>query len=300
MTREHFRRRDWLGMSLAGSLSSRIQAEPPIEPVLEVVYPNVPERPRDAYGYRLLDLALTKAGVPHQIRLAAEPMTAHRARIELGQGFFNVMDSGTAPDLEGRFDWVPFPLDLGLSGCRLLLARRETLPALGAVRTLTDLRKFRFGQGTGWIDTDILRSAGFRVETGQFLSLFRMLEAKRFDVFPLGVEEAHAMLSRYGREAPSVVVADGLALHYPFARVYMVRKGQTRLRDALLLGLKRAHADGSLQKLLSEQAGLGPIVSGKQGLPARLISIPNPWESPVYRAIEPQYLHPAIRSLPRG
>ena len=98
-----------------------------------------------------------------------------------------------------------------------------------------------------------------------------------------GVEEAHAILSRDGCEAPSVVVADGLALHYPFARVYMVRKGQTRLRDALLLG---------------------PIASSKQGLPARLISIPNPWESPVYRANEPQHLHlhlhPAIRSLPRA
>lgn len=270
------------------------------EPLLDLVYPRLPERPPEAYGYRLLEIALARSGVPHRVRVDGAAVSAQRARVELAAGRVQVLDSGTSPTAERDFDLVPFPLDLGLSGCRLLLARRDTLPALAQVRTLDELKRFRIGQGAGWIDTDILRAAGFQVETGQFVALFRMLQARRFDLYPLGADEARAMLSRYQGEAPDVVLVDGLALHYPFARVYLLTKGQARLRAALLLGLQRAFADGSLLRVLAEQPGLGPLVSGQRQLPARLLPVPNPWTTEVYRAIDPQYLHPKLRQLPRS
>ncbi len=287
-----WRRRDGLALGWGAAAPAAWASD---DGPLELVYPRLPERPPEAYGYRLLELALTRAGVPHRVRMGGDWVSAQRARVELAAGRVQVLDSGTSPTAERDFDLVPFPLDLGLSGCRLLLARRESLPALAQVRHLDELKRFRIGQGAGWIDTDILRAAGFQVETGQFVPLFRMLQAKRFDLYPLGADEALAMLTRYQSEAPDVVLVDGLALHYPFARVYMLTRGQARLRAALLLGLQRAFADGSLLRVLATQAGLGPVVTGQQALPARILPVPNPWATEVYRAIDPQYLHPKLR-----
>ncbi len=56
---------------------------------------------------------------------------------------------------------------------------------LASARTLDDLRRLRFGQRQDWADTPILRANGLEVKTSQnYESLFRMLDAGRFEVFP--------------------------------------------------------------------------------------------------------------------
>jgi hypothetical protein len=121
-----------------------------------------------------------------------------------------------------------------------------------------------------------------------------MLQAGRFEVCPLGADEAVGLLSRYRHEAPDVVLVPNLAIHYPYARVFMLARGQAQLRDALLLGLKRAFDDRSHHRILSAQAGLGALLSGQQAWPARVLSVPNPWMADVYRAFEPRHLHPKL------
>ena len=264
---------------------------------LDARYPSLPERPVDAYGYRLLDLALRRAERPYRLSVATTRVTGRRADVQMETGEANVLDVGLAQDHELRFDPVAFPLDLGLSGCRLFLVRRESLPALESVRSLEDLRALRFGQGAGWTDVWLLRKAGLRVETAPFAALFRMLEARRFDILALGADEAHLLLARFQAEAPSVVVAPSLALHYPFARMFIVNRNARPLHGALTLGLQRAFDDGSLHKLLAEQPGLGPLVLGQRRLPARIVSLAHPWPTRAYRSIPPPWLHPAVRAL---
>ncbi len=264
---------------------------------LQVRYPNLPERPVDAYGYRLLELALQRSARPYRLSVASGRVSGRRADLQMASGEANVLDVGLAQDHELRFDPVPFALDLGLSGCRLFLVRRETLAALASVRTLAQLRAFRFGQGAGWTDVWILRQAGLKVETGQFDALFRMLEARRFDILALGADEAHLLLARFQADAPSVVVAPSVALHYPFARMFIVNRNEGPLHEALRQGLHKALGDGSLTRLLAAQPGFGPILRGELALPSQIIRIAHPWPTRAYQAVPPHTLHPAVRAL---
>ena len=86
-----------------------------------------------------------------------------------------------------------------------------------------------------------------------------------------------------------LVVAPSLALHYPFARMFIVNRNARPLHGALTLGLQRAFDDGSLHKLLAEQPGLGPLVLGQRRLPARIVSLAHPWPTRAYRSIPPPW-----------
>ncbi|RTL47177.1 MAG: hypothetical protein EKK53_00070 [Burkholderiales bacterium] len=256
---------------------------------LEVVYPRMAERPVDAYPYRMIKAALEATGRPHVLRLTDGELPSMRAFRELGRGIFNVMDTGAAPRMAEEARILPFPLDLGLSGYRLMLVRRDRLPALRAVRTLDDLRRLRFGQGPDWVDSYILRASGLTVVEAEFRALFRMLEAGRFDVFPLGADEADLLLSRFGEQAPSAVVLPDWCLHYRFARVLVVRPSEAAVYDALQDGLGRIYGDGRAQAILARDPRIGPLLDGRRRLPGRIFELPNPQWATAYQAI-PEHL----------
>lgn len=252
---------------------------------LEVVYPRMAERPVEAYPYRMLKAALEATGRPHVLRQTDDGLPSMRAFREMSRGAFNVMDTGAAPRMAEEARILPFPLDLGLSGYRLMLVRRDRMAQLSAVRTLDDLRRLRFGQGPDWVDGYILRAAGLKVVEAEFQALFRMLEAGRFDVFPLGADEADLLLSRFGDQAPSVVVLPDWCLHYRFARVFAVRAAETAVYDALHEGLGRIFSDGRAQAILARDPRIGPLIDGRRRLPARVFELANPqWAAP-YQAI---------------
>jgi hypothetical protein len=254
-------------------------------PPLEAVYPRMPERPTDGYAYRLLQLALEASGRPFTLSLTPQDWPSLRAFKSLESGEFNVMDAGAAPRLARLARVLPFPLDLGLSGYRLLLVRRDRVAKLQAVRSPADLRQLRVGQGPDWVDNYILRGAGLQVQEAEFLALFRMLEAGRFDAFPLGADEAETLLTRFQHLAPSAVVFDGWCLHYRFARVLVVSRTQPALFDALHEGLARIYGDGRAQAVLAQDARLGPLITGQRHLPARVLPLRNPEWSREYQAI---------------
>lgn len=252
---------------------------------IDVVYPRMPERPVDAYPYQLLRAALEASGQPHVLRLTDGELPSMRAYREMTRGRFNVMDTGAAPRMAEEARVLPFPLDLGLSGHRLMLVRRDSLPRLCEMRTLADLRTLRFGQGPDWVDAYILRAAGLQVVEADFLALFRMLEAGRFDAFPLGADEAELLLTSFQALAPSVVLLPDWYLRYRFARVFVVRQDQAEVFDALRDGLARLFADGRAHAILARDPRVGPLLSGRRRLPPRVFALANPqWTAP-YQAI---------------
>lgn len=285
-------RRPLLAAPLALALPRSIRAST----ALDVVYPLLAERPRDAYGYRLLELALKHCGEPYSLRLAAQAVSPERTRLLLEQGELSVYDFGLSPEAEARFAPVYFPLDLGLSGYRRLLIRRDRESEFAGLRTVADLRPFSAGQGLGWTDTRILQNAGVRVHSAAFEALMRMLEAGRFDFFPLGIEEADALLATHRHLAPSVTVLRSPLLHYPFARLFYVSPRQPRLRNALLRGLARAEAEGAVRKLLmgipAFAAMLEPRADAAVG---QVIELPNPWLSDAFRAMPQRWFAQPIR-----
>jgi hypothetical protein len=253
--------------------------------VIEAVYPRMAERPLDGYAFQLLKAALEVSGRRYALRLTAGPLPSLRASRNLQGGEFNVMDVGAAPQMARLARIVPFPIDLGMSGYRQVLVRRDRLAALSEPRSLAELSRFSFGQGSDWIDGRLLRAAGLHVVEAEFLALFRMLEAGRFDAFPLGVDEAALQLERHRHLAPSAVLLQDWCLHYRFARVFAVRVGDDELFDALHEGLRRLHAEGRLRSILAQDAQIGPLLDGRRQLPPRRFEIPNPEWTEVYRAI---------------
>lgn len=254
-------------------------------PTIAAVYPRMPERPVDGYAYQLLRLALEASRQPFKLSLTPDELPSVRAFKSLEAGEFNVMDAGAAPRLAARADVLPFPLDLGLCGYRVMLVRRDRVAALRQVRDLSDLRRLSFGQGPDWVDNHILRAAGLSVQEAEFLALFRMLEAGRFDAFPLGADEAGTLLNTFRHLAPSVVVLEDWCLHYRFARVLVVQRGQHALRQALSRGLQAIFNDGRAQALLKRDTRLGPVLTGQRPMPERILQLPNPQWTRAFDAI---------------
>ncbi len=113
-----------------------------------------------------------------------------------------------------------------------------------------ELAQKEVGQGTGWSDTIILENAGFKVVQAPLLeNLFGMIQFKRFDCFPLGANEAHALLERYRQDCPDVIIEPRLLIRYPFGRLFFVNKNDGELHDMVKTGLITAFNNGSFWKL---------------------------------------------------
>lgn len=255
---------------------------------LDVIYPSINERPAGDYGYRVLELALAKSGERYRLQRSSAKMNVRRAKAEIVAGRISVIDIGTSREHEESLRPVYFPIDRGLSGYRLFVIHRELADAFATVRDVTDLRRYKAGQGPGWADAQILEAAGITVITAPFESLFAMVDGRRFDFFPLGVEEVFDFLDRYRDRAPHSIIEPQLAIHYPFARLFFVRRDDTALHDALLTGLRRALADGSLQRLLDDTM-FGRGWRQSRLAHRRIIRLDNPLLTDAFRAMPKAY-----------
>jgi hypothetical protein len=258
---------------------------------LDVVYPRIEERPPDDYGFAVLQLALAKSGVDYRLRLSDVKMNQERARSEMAQGRISVVDCGTSAEFEARFRTVWFPIDRGLSGYRLAIIHPSRADAFARVRSIEQLRRQVAGQGPGWSDTSVLRAAGVEVETAEFEQLFRMVDAERFDFYPLGVEEVYGLLDRYRHLAPHAVVEPTMAIHYPFARLFFVNKNDAALQEALTRGLQRAFADGSFQHLFENHRLVKASLQRARMKERVIIEIDNPLLTPAFRLMPAHYFY---------
>ncbi|MBB5203059.1 hypothetical protein HNQ51_000352 [Inhella inkyongensis] len=220
---------------------------------LRVVYP-APESSLDRRFDDMVDLlreALTRTQARHgpfELRPHTEFLTQPRQLLELEQGqSLSVQWSATTLDKERRLLPVRFPTRRGLLGFRLCLINRHRQQEFRRVRTLDELRRYSLGQGGTWVDTEILRSQGFRVETGHYEGLFKMLAAGRFDLFPRGINEVFAEQAARQAEWPDLVVEDSLALHYPMPYYFFFNKRNAALAARVEEGLRLMLRDGSFE-----------------------------------------------------
>jgi hypothetical protein len=256
---------------------------------LKVLYPNVDGIGSNAYGYKVLELALSKCGVPYQLSLDATPVNHERARIKIDTGEVSVFDFGTSAQFERRLLPVYFPIDRGLNGYRLFIIHRDRAADFAAINTIGQLRKMRAGQGVNWSDIAILQHAGIEVQVAPFDSLFKMIDIERFDFFPLGANEAFGFLEAHKASAPHAIVEQHIVLIYPFGRLFFVRRGNTALRDAILRGLEAAFDDGSFQALLGSHADFASTLKSARLKERVQIHIDNPFLTPEFRRIPKKY-----------
>jgi hypothetical protein len=202
------------------------------------------------YNYKedMLRFLLDKSGCKYEmIPLGGSQVSSCQYKL-LELGILTVRAMAYDKRISPKFDIIPFPLLRGLNGYRILLVRNETAEKLNKVETVDELKKFLFGQGEDWIDTVILRSAGYEVIDAGYNDLPKMLCHKRYELFPRGLTEATWDLERLRKKYSDLTLYRKIILYYKSGLFFHVNKKAKRLRAALELGYRRSREDGSFIK----------------------------------------------------
>ena len=207
---------------------------------------------RSLYALAQLQLALDKAGSPLRLEPSYYSMEQERALVNLEHNDrLDVAWSMTSIEREQRLLPVRIPLDKGLFGWRIALLPKSRAQLLKDVRNLDDLRQFSAGQGHDWPDSAILRSHGLPVKvSSNYGSLFRMLQAQRFDYFPRSVIEIWDELEH--PRARQLIVDPHVLLHYPTAMYFFFSRKRPELAETVRIGMEKAIADGSFERLFQQ------------------------------------------------
>jgi hypothetical protein len=279
--------RTWVGCLVAAllSLAAAAYAQAPVQ---HFIYPRS-ESAADSqylYDYELLRLALERTRDTHgafELRPSTVAMNQARAADEIvtGGGAVTIFARSTALEHEQRMQPIRIPIDKGLISYRVFLMRADTRPKLEAVATLDDLRKFSVGSFVTWADTRILRDGGFEVVTGDsYEGLFRMLVARRFDLFSRSVDEAYREYDERKDQLPDMAVDDKLLLYFPTTRYFFVQRSPQGelLANRVEAGLERMIRDGSFDAHFRKHKGA--LIDRANLKSRRVFRIGNPFLSP--------------------
>lgn len=265
-------------MSFARLLGLLLFCAPPLFAGKTLVYPlHSTGTDPEAYVVELLRQALTKSGGDYQLRASDQAMPQSRAQrsLEHNDGAVQLMWTMTTRERENTLLPIRIPIYKGLIGWRVALVRREDQHWLKSVDSLADLRPMRFGQRADWPDTAILRSNGLQVVTNQsYASLFRMLDAGRFDVFPREVVVAWSEQAEAHKEGLALEVDEHIVLHYPTAFYFFTSRARADLAEAIESGLEKMIADGSFERLFQQHHGEAIRQAGLDK--RRIIELQNP------------------------
>jgi len=242
------------------------------------------EQPSD-YFTTLLVMALEASKADNEvIDIIFSPRDYAQARwinmLQNDKGNF-VIWTMTDKERERQLRPIRIPLFKGLFGYRVLLIRKQEQARFDQVHTVQDLEKLLGGQGTHWPDTLILQANGLRLTTSETTeSLFRMINAKRFDYFPRGVSEARFELLQ--RNETNLVVEENILLYYPTAVYFFVNKNNEALAQRIEKGMEVLIDNGKFDQFFYNH----PRVSlGLEQLKKRrIIELKNPYlpaETPV-------------------
>lgn len=210
------------------------------------------ENPIAAYYPQLLTLALEKTletDGPFELVQATQVLTSLRQAAELkNNGMVSLIWDSS--DARREADLLPIRVSLlrNLHDYRVLLIRADDARRYAQVRTLNDLRSFTAGAGVNWPSTEALRYNRMPVVTSvDYVKLFPMLRAKRFDYILRGVHAGFNEERAYG--SSGLIVERTLLLRYPGRFYFFVNKNNTALADRVERGLHIALDDGSFDKL---------------------------------------------------
>jgi len=255
-----------LALALPPALASAatVVRYPPSEPQGNVGH----EDPAQYFPVRLLRAALEHSGRDYLPQPTTQMMRQNRALVELQNGrAIEVLWTMTSRQREQDLLPVRVPLDRGLIGWRLLLIRKRDEARFAAIRKAAELQALEALQGHDWPDTEILRANHYRVQTSSdYAGMFKMLNSGRVDYFPRSVFEVWSEAEAFADQG--LMVAPGLALHYPSAFYFFVNKKNSVLAADIQRGLEAMLADGSYERLFQEYFG---ETLRRSGLPSRRV-----------------------------
>jgi len=257
---------------------------------LNVIYPNVNEAGKQLFGFSVLKLALENSGKSYDLNVSMHRANDLRIRALIKQKKISISDFGTSREFEQEFLPVYFPIDLGLNGWRIFLIHKDRQSLFANIKTIEELRKMGAGQGLGWSDVKILENSGLKVYQAPHINnLFKMLEAKRFDYFPLGANEVNSLFDQYRKYCPNVMVEKDILLIYPFGRLFFVHKNNKALHDAVYTGLQKSFENGSFLSLFKSHKSNSAIFTKANLKTRKQILINNPHMTNKFKKIPKKY-----------
>ena len=207
----------------------------------------------DYYFSKLLDLALSKTQStygPYEIQEPVNWTADKRLRIALSKGEIDVLWSTTSAELEQEMLPIKISLLKEMNNYRVLIIRPEDQTAFSQVKNLKDLRKFRGGMNSQWVDAMVMEQNQlpqvYAVGYGKF---FKMLAAKRFDYFSRGIYQVQTEVNFYPEL--KLAIERDLLLHYNNEFYFFVQKENAALASRIESGLKIALEDGSFDQLFN-------------------------------------------------
>jgi len=239
-------------------------AEPaasPAKPRMEFRYWDWGATPkRDDYQFALLTLALDKTVKdygPYQLSRVVRSYSTSRLRREINRGEVVNVHAGPWRPLETSEDKLPerslrvsIPILKDLLGYRRLLIRRDDLDRFRNIRHADELKALVVGQANGWVDVEIYRHNGYRVnDTPTPTSLFDMLARKRIDYIPISLMDTETTLASRPELAGQLMLLPDITLYFPLPIIFYVNVHEPQMAERLEVGLNLARQDGSLERL---------------------------------------------------
>ncbi|MBF0204720.1 MAG: hypothetical protein HQK67_10505 [Desulfamplus sp.] len=209
------------------------------------------------YDYRieLLRLALEKTEQEYghfSLEPTTEKMTQARGLKFMEEDkLVNIAFLPTSEEREQKFLPIRIPILKGILGYRVFLIHRDNLAAFSAIQSIDELKsKFTAGFDMHWADITILTANDIKVDKStSYELLFKKLEAKRFDFFPRGINEAWDEIEQFGASCPNIVVDPHNAFYYPYPVYFFVNKTNVKTAERITKGLNIAQNDGSFKNL---------------------------------------------------
>ena len=233
-----------------------------------------------AYEVGLLKLALAKSGGDHQLEILPFSDSQFRTLRHMTEGTadFNILYFGYDREREEKLLQIPVPLTRGLLGHRVFVIRADNRSLFNGVESLETLtNRLIIGSGTTWPDTKILRRAGFRVETGSYDSLWRMLGRGRVAALSRGMDEVIAEIDKFGaNDDIPLVMEQSVMLVYPYDHFFYVAKQDQRLADIVGRGLAAAYVDGSFMQYFNNFPAISRILDDMRIHPRTVFHLENP------------------------
>jgi hypothetical protein len=250
-----------LSTLLLGGGVSPVEAQTLAQRVAEktVRYPGRAEEPGDlrgAFAADLLALVLAKSDEGFRLEIVGG-MNQPRRIQAAHEGLVDVVTLPHHATAKSRLIPVRHPLQRGLLGVRVLLARPEMAERLMTVASVEELKRdYVMGYGATWLDREVMAGLGFRMEYGsRYTGLFEMLRAGRFDYLTRAVGELHAERQQPQLAGSGLVVVPGIALYYPLDHYFHVSPQRPALARSIQRGFQRALADGSYAALFERHYG---------------------------------------------
>ncbi len=189
-------------------------------------------------------------------------------------GGIDIIAAGATTDREKILLPIRFPLVKGLLGWRIPLVHKNNSDLFLPELSNEDFKKISVGQLHTWSDSKILESNNLNVKRGSnYLGLFHMLAAGRFDYFPRSILEVQREFDDH--KDLNIAIDSNIILHYPTAYIFYVKKYNKTLADDISFGLEQALKDGSFDKLFNKH--FGEIINHRIKEQRRVYHLNNPF-----------------------